>query len=98
MYLLGYIPSHNRVYLADKDVNVYGYALSLSLVEYQTAILRGDMDAAAEILPSIPKEQRNKIARFLELRGTLSSHFVNDVNSSLKSTVRTQGACSGGYH
>ena len=70
MYLLGYIPAHNRVYLADKDVKVYGYSLSLDLIEYQTAILRGDMDAAAEILPSIPKEQRNKVARFLEARGT----------------------------
>lgn len=69
MYLLGYIPAHNRVYLADKDVNVYGYALSLSLVEYQSAVLRGDMDAAEEILPTIPKEQRNKVARFLEGRG-----------------------------
>ena len=56
MYLLGYIPSHNRIYLADKDVKVYGYSLSLNLIEYQTVILRGDMETAAEILPSIPKE------------------------------------------
>jgi coatomer subunit beta' len=72
MYLLGYLPAHNRVYLADKDVNVQGYALSLSLVEYQTAILREDMEAAEEILPSIPKEQQNKVARFLEGRGVSS--------------------------
>ena len=70
MYLLGYIPAHNRVYLADKDMNVFGYALSLSVVEYQTAVLRGDMDTAAEILPTIPKDQLNKVARFLEGRGT----------------------------
>jgi coatomer subunit beta' len=75
MYLLGYLPSHNRVYLADKDVNVQGYALSLSLVEYQTAILREDMEAAAEILPTIPKEQQNKVARFLEGRGESSSTY-----------------------
>ncbi|KAK7461035.1 Coatomer subunit beta' [Stygiomarasmius scandens] len=68
LYLLGYIPSHNRIYLADKDFNIYGYALSLSVVEYQTAVLRGDMEAAAEILPTIPKEQRNRVARFLEGR------------------------------
>ncbi|KAK0230129.1 coatomer protein [Armillaria fumosa] len=66
LYLLGYIPAHNRVYLADKDVNVYGYSLSLSVVEYQTAVLRGDMAAADEILPILPKEQLNKVARFLE--------------------------------
>ncbi|EKM60052.1 uncharacterized protein PHACADRAFT_206262 [Phanerochaete carnosa HHB-10118-sp] len=69
LYLLGYIPAHSRVYLGDKDVNIFSYALSLSLVEYQTAVLRGDMDAADEILPSIPKEQRAKVATFLEGRG-----------------------------
>ena len=68
MYLLGYIPSHNCVYLADKQVNVYGYSLSLHLIEYQSAILRGELDVASEILPSIPKDQRNKVARFLENR------------------------------
>jgi coatomer subunit beta' len=71
MFLMGYIPSHNRVYLADKDVNIHSYSLSLSVVEYQTAILRFEMDAAAEILPTLPKEQLNKVARFLEGRGTL---------------------------
>jgi hypothetical protein len=49
LYLLGYIPSHNRVYLTDKDHRIFGYALSLSVVEYQTAILRGDTAEAAEI-------------------------------------------------
>lgn len=64
------MPAHNRVYLADKDLRIYGYSLSLNVVEYQTAILRGDMDAAAEILPTLPKDQLNKVARFLESKGT----------------------------
>lgn len=72
MYLLGYMPAQNRVYVVDKQVNVFGYSLSLSLVEYQTAILRGDVDAANEILPSVPKEQLNKVARFLEAQGPSS--------------------------
>ncbi|KAI0048076.1 coatomer protein [Auriscalpium vulgare] len=66
MSLLGYLPAHNRVYVSDKDMNVSGYALALSVIEYQTAVLRGDMDAAAEILPTVPRDQRNKVARFLE--------------------------------
>ena len=78
MYLMGYIPSHNRVYLADKDINVYSYALSLSLVEYQTAVLRGDMDAAAEILPNLPPDQLNKVARFLESRGLHNCTFLKN--------------------
>lgn len=74
MYLLGYLPAHNRVYVADKSLHVFGYALSLALVEYQTAVLRGDMDAAEEMLPTIPKEQRSRVARFLEARGLFNSH------------------------
>ncbi|KAF8120697.1 coatomer WD associated region-domain-containing protein, partial [Boletus edulis] len=68
VYILGYIPAHNRVYLAERDMHIYAYALSLSVVEYQTAVLRGDMEGAAEILPTLPKEQLNKVARFLERR------------------------------
>jgi coatomer subunit beta' len=63
------MPNHNRVYLADKDMHLYGYTLSLNVVEYQTAVLRGDMDVANEILPQLPKDQLNKVARFLETKG-----------------------------
>lgn len=69
MYLLGYIQRDSRIYLADKDVNVTSFALSLSVVEYQTLVLRDDMESAAELLPSIPSDQLNKIARFLEGQG-----------------------------
>lgn len=69
MYLLGYIQRDSRIYLADKDVNVTSFSLSLSVVEYQTLVLREDMESAAELLPSIPADQLNKIARFLEGQG-----------------------------
>ena len=69
MYLLGYLPRDGKAYVADKDVNVISYALSLSVVEYQTLVLRGDMDTAAEVLEGIPEDQKNKIARFLEGQG-----------------------------
>ncbi|KAI9655862.1 MAG: Coatomer subunit beta' [Trizodia sp. TS-e1964] len=68
-YLLGYLPRDGRVYLADKDVNVTSFALSLAVVEYQTLVLRGDMDLAAETLETIPEDQRNRVARFLEGQG-----------------------------
>ena len=45
------------------------FALSLAVVEYQTLILRGELEAAEETLPSVPKDQNNKIARFLEGQG-----------------------------
>ncbi|WWD01046.1 hypothetical protein V866_007984 [Kwoniella sp. B9012] len=66
IYLLGYLPAHNRIYVADKDLNIYSYSLSLTVVEYQTAILRGDLEGAEAILPTVPADQRNRIARFLE--------------------------------
>ncbi|MCO5565035.1 hypothetical protein L7F22_018705 [Adiantum nelumboides] len=66
LYLLGYLPSHGRVYLVDKDVSIYSFALSLAVVEYQTAILRKDYAGAEELLHTIPAEQRNRVARFLE--------------------------------
>ncbi len=69
MYLLGYLPRDGRAYVADKDVNVTSYALSLRVVEYQTLVLRGDMETAAELLEEIPADQKTKIARFLEGQG-----------------------------
>jgi coatomer subunit beta' len=69
MYVLGYIQRDSRIYLADKDVSVTSFALSLSVLEYQTLVLRGDMETAEELLPSIPADQLNKIARFLEGQG-----------------------------
>lgn len=69
MYILGYLPRDGRVYLADRDVNITSYALSLAVVEYQTLVLRGDLESANEMLPDISEDQKNKIARFLEGQG-----------------------------
>ncbi|KAG6013043.1 hypothetical protein E4U43_007512 [Claviceps pusilla] len=69
MYALGYIQRDSRIYLADKDVSVTSFALSLPVLEYQTLVLRDDMETAAELLPTIPSDQLNKIARFLEGQG-----------------------------
>lgn len=82
MYLLGYLPAHNRIYLCDKDVNFYAFSLSLSVIEYQTAVLRGDLEAAGEILPSVPAEQRNRIARFLETQGSLFLYHFLDTSAN----------------
>jgi coatomer subunit beta' len=67
--VLGYLPRDGRIYVCDKDVAVTSFALSLGVIEYQTLVLRGDLDAANEMLPDIPEDQKNKIARFLEGQG-----------------------------
>jgi coatomer subunit beta' len=69
MYLLGYLVRDSRVYVCDKDVAVTSYALSVSVIQYQTYVLRGDMDGAAECLIDVPEDQKNKVARFLEGQG-----------------------------
>lgn len=69
IYILGYIQRDSRIYLADRDVNVTSFALSLPVLEYQTLVLREDLETAAELLPTIPTDQLNKIARFLEGQG-----------------------------
>lgn len=69
MYVLGYLQRDGRVYVADKDVQIVSFALSINVIEYQTLVLRGELDAAAELLVDIPEDQANKIARFLEGQG-----------------------------
>lgn len=69
LYLVGYMPKENRLYLLDKSYGVVSYTLLLSVLEYQTAVVRRDFAAAAAVLPSIPLEQHNRIARFLESQG-----------------------------
>jgi len=66
MYLIGYIPKDNRLYLCDKDLNIVSYSLLVSVLEYQTAVMRRDFESADTILPTIPKEQRTRVAHFLE--------------------------------
>ncbi len=46
MYLLGYIPADNRLYLGDKELNVISFSLLLSVLEYQTAVMRKDFETA----------------------------------------------------
>lgn len=80
MYLLGYIPKDNRVYLADKDLNVTSYLLLLSVLEYQTAVMRRDFQTADPVLPSVPKEQRTRVAQFLEKQArNLKTGTLTDV-------------------
>ncbi|KAG1678839.1 Coatomer subunit beta' [Nymphon striatum] len=69
MYLLGYIPKENRLYLGDKELNVVSFSLLLSVLEYQTAVMRRDFDTADTVLPTLPREQRTRVAHFLEKQG-----------------------------
>lgn len=60
---------NQRIYMCDKDVNVSSFALSQRVIEYETLILRGELDEANEILGEIQESEKGKIARFLEGQG-----------------------------
>lgn len=69
LYIVGYIKKDNRIYLIDRDSTIVSYQLLLSVLEYQTAVVRRDFEAAATFLPAVPREEYNRIARFLEAQG-----------------------------
>ncbi|XP_045125692.1 coatomer subunit beta'-like isoform X7 [Portunus trituberculatus] len=69
LYLLGYIPKENRLYLGDKELNVVSYELLVSVLEYQTAVMRRDFNTADRVLPTIPPAHRTRVAHFLEKQG-----------------------------
>lgn len=67
--ILGYLAKEDRVYLVDKALNIVAYKVMLAVLQYQTAVMRGDFDAANELLPNIPESEYTKVARFLESQG-----------------------------
>ncbi|KAK5977080.1 Coatomer subunit beta, partial [Trichostrongylus colubriformis] len=69
LYLLGYMAKESRIYAVDKELNVVSYKLLLCVLEYQTAVMRRDFETADKVLTTIPKEQRTRVAHFLEKQG-----------------------------
>lgn len=69
MYLLGYVPKEDRVFMIDKTYNVVSYKLLLSVLSYQTAVVRQDFVAANALLPMIPSSEYSSVAKFLESQG-----------------------------
>ncbi|CDK24541.1 unnamed protein product [Kuraishia capsulata CBS 1993] len=91
MYLLGYLSRDNKVYVTDKDLNVISYHISQNVLEYQTVVLRGDMEQAAELLDSIEESERTKVARFLEKQGykDLALEITNDNEQKFELAIET---------
>jgi hypothetical protein len=52
-----------------REFNIVSYTLLLSLIEFKTLVMREQLGEALGLLPSIPAEQRNGLARFLEAKG-----------------------------
>ena len=69
MFLLGYMPNLNRVFLVDKMFNVVSYELLSSVLDFQNAVVREEIELAESLVKTIPESSRNKVARFVESLG-----------------------------
>jgi len=69
MYIIGYLANLNRLILIDREFSIISYKLLLSVIEYKTLVIRGDMDSAANLLKTVPEEHHNGMAEFLEAKG-----------------------------
>lgn len=72
--------------------SVIGYTLLLSLIEYKTLVMRGDLEQANEVLPSIPKEQLNRyyLPLMIFKNGKMILFLVSKVLTSLETYVCTR--------
>lgn len=68
-YLAGFLARENRLICLDKDVAVTSYTLSTSVIDFETAILKGDLALADSLKPTLPRDQLNRVAQFLDARG-----------------------------
>jgi len=67
--ILGYLAKEDRIYVVDKVLNISTYSVMLAVLQYQTAVMRGDFEAANDLLSSIPETEYTTVARFLESQG-----------------------------
>eukprot|EP00672_Neobodo_designis_P024561 CAMPEP_0174835364 /NCGR_PEP_ID=MMETSP1114-20130205/5368_1 /TAXON_ID=312471 /ORGANISM="Neobodo designis, Strain CCAP 1951/1" /LENGTH=984 /DNA_ID=CAMNT_0016069311 /DNA_START=17 /DNA_END=2971 /DNA_ORIENTATION=- len=79
--LLGYVAKENRLYCMDKERSVIAYQLHTSVIDFKTAVVREDLDAARGLLSKIPEGMRQKVAEFLQVRGHLK--FALEVTPDL---------------
>ena len=90
MFLLGFLPKENRLYLIDKEFAIVSYTLQMSVLEYQTAIVRGQDEVAAAVLQSIPEESLQTVAKFLESQGKkqLALELATDLDFKFELAVQ----------
>jgi len=69
LYLMGYLPTDNRVYLVDRDLQIISYALLASIVQFKSYIQKGMLREALDLLQSIPHAEHNRLAQSLERAG-----------------------------
>lgn len=62
----------------------------MTIINYQTAVLRKDFEEAQKILPKIPNEHRNRIAQFLDAQGLKEQALEVSLDSDHKFELAVQ--------
>lgn len=65
-FLIGFIPSQNRLYLIDKSFVVISFEVPLTVTEYQSLMVNQQYEKALSILPTIPMKYMDRLAKFLD--------------------------------
>ena len=75
MFVLGYVPQQNRIYLVNKTLKMTSYELLSSVIQAQREIVDTrpglttqdpEYGKLKEIIENVPENQKGKIAKFLE--------------------------------
>ena len=66
-HILGYDGRQNRLYLVDKNLNIYAHRLLLAMMNFQACVLKNEVERAQSLVPTIPESFHGKLAKFLEL-------------------------------
>ena len=53
----------------DKERNILSFRLFIQVLQYETAILRADLESASLLLHQIPQEEYNRLGKFLDQHG-----------------------------
>ena len=67
MFILGYIPQKNRLFLINKSLKITSYELLTSVLKFQRTVVNKTPDL--ELLKQIPENHYNKLSKFLEAEG-----------------------------
>jgi len=67
MFILGYIPQINRIFLINKSLKITSYELLSQMLMFQRTVVNRDPDKT--LISSIPEIHHSKIAKFLESEG-----------------------------
>ena len=76
------MPNESRIYAVDKDLNVVSYKLLISVLEYQTAVMRRDFDTADKVI-------RKPCSKFLSLYSFTVPTLPHSILHNIEQNITT---------